>query len=216
MAKEYAQYECLDYLETLSLIVKMVAIRCLLILTIVNGWFLHQLDANNTFLHGDFAEEFYIIIPLGFGTKGKSRVCRFCKSLSRLKQVHCQWFAKFFSTLLQYSFTQSKNDDFLFTHTYGSFFIAFLVYVDNIIIAINDTDGVYASKELLANRFKLNDLGYLKYFLRFEIARTTKGIFVSYRKYAFDILTDTNFFRAKLVKFLMKQNLRLSNLDGNF
>lgn len=100
MAKEYTQRECLDYLETLSLIVKMVTIRFLLILTIVNGWFLHQLDANNTFLHGDFAEEFYMIIPLGFGTKRKSRICQFHKSLSRLKQVYCQWFAKFFSTLL--------------------------------------------------------------------------------------------------------------------
>ena len=43
-----------------SLVTKSVIIWCLLELTVVNQWYLIQLDVINVFLHGDLYEEVYM------------------------------------------------------------------------------------------------------------------------------------------------------------
>lgn len=67
----------------------------------------------------------------------------------------------------------------MFTCIHGASFITLLIYVDDILIASNDIDGFFALKELLDSKFKLKDLGPMKYFLGFEVARIAKGISVS-------------------------------------
>ena len=56
--------------------------------------------------------------------------------------------------------------------------------MDDVAIAINDPKAVFDLIVLLNDKFRLKDLGPLKYFLRFEIARSTEGISVCQRKYA--------------------------------
>lgn len=167
-----------------------------------------QIGCYNAFLYRDIAEEVYMTLLPCFGTQGESRAYRLYKSLYDLKQASRQWFAKFFSSLFQHGFTQFKNDYSLFTRTYGSSFITLLVYVDNIIITSNDTDGISALKELQASQFELKDLDPLKYFMGFEVAQTTNGISTSHQKYSLAILTDMGFLGAKPVNFPIEQNLK--------
>jgi len=53
VAKGYAQIYGIDYEETYSLIAKMTTIRVIIIMATIKGWFLHQMDVKNAFLHGD-------------------------------------------------------------------------------------------------------------------------------------------------------------------
>jgi hypothetical protein len=215
VAKGYTQCEGLDFHETFSQVAKMTIVRCFLELATSKNWFLHQLDVNNVFLHGDLDEEVYMSMPPGFGPKKDTKVCKLTKSLYGLKQASRQWFSKFSTTLVELGFVQSLADYSLFTRLKGSSFIALLVYVDDVAIASNDPKAVSSFITLLNDRFKLKDLGPLKYFLGLEIARSTKGISVNQRKYALEVLEDSSLLAAKPVKFPMEQNLKISKDEGD-
>jgi hypothetical protein len=215
VAKGYNQCEGLDYYETFSPVAKLTTVRMLLAVAAARNWHLHQLDVNNAFLHGDLHEEVYMTMPPGFSSKGESQVCRLNKSLYGLKQASRQWFAKFSSALLEFQFIQSKADYTLFTRTQGSSFIALLVYVDDIVIASNDSVAVSQLIVVLNDKFKLKDLGPLKFFLGLEIARNKDGISLSQRKYALEILEDTGFLASKPAKFPMEPNVKFTKTSGS-
>jgi hypothetical protein len=202
VAKGFTQCEDLDYFETFSPFAKMTTVRCLLALTTIHNWKLHQLDVNNAFLQGDLDEEVYMQLPFDFASKWKNRVCKLNKSLYGLKQASWQWFSKFSTTLIQHGFVQSKADCSLFS----SSFIALIVYVDDIVLASNDSTLIDEFIVFLDTRFKLKDLGLLKFFLGLEIAGSSRGIALCQRKFALDILDDFGQLAAKPAKFPMDPN----------
>jgi hypothetical protein len=217
VAKGYTQKEGIDYKETFSPVAKLTTVRVLLTVAAAKNWSLHQLDVHNAFLHGDLHEEVYMTLPPGYVGKGDSRnlVCRLNKSLYGLKQASRNWFAKFTNALRDADFLQSKADYSLFYRHNNKSSIFVLVYVDDIIIAGSDVEGISILKHFLHQRFHLKDLGQLKYFLGIEVSRSKHGIFLSQRKYILDILQDTGLSGARPASFPMEQDLKLNNENGD-
>nr|GEW93900.1 hypothetical protein [Tanacetum cinerariifolium] len=65
VAQSFNQKEGINFKETFAPVAKMVRDRCLLSITIMNNWFIEQLDINNAFLHGDLNDEVYMKVPQG-------------------------------------------------------------------------------------------------------------------------------------------------------
>jgi Reverse transcriptase (RNA-dependent DNA polymerase) len=67
-----------------------------------------------------------------------------------------------------------------------------LVYVDDIIITENNQLEINSIKNSLKQKFDIKDLEKLKYFLEIKIAHSSKGLFISQRKYTLDLLKETD------------------------
>nr|KYP62218.1 hypothetical protein KK1_016743 [Cajanus cajan] len=93
----------------------------------------------------------------------------------------------------------------------GKSFTALLIYVDDILITGNDPIAISSLKQFLHNRFRIKDLGDLKFFLGIEVSRSKKGIFISQRKYTLEIVKDGGYLGAKPMDFPMEQNIKLSD-----
>ncbi|KAK3039409.1 LOW QUALITY PROTEIN: hypothetical protein RJ639_027658 [Escallonia herrerae] len=105
-------------------------------------------------------------------------------------------------------------DHTLFTYRKGDVFLSVLVYVDDLILAGNNSTACSSFKKYLNDCFKLKDLGPLKYFLGIEAARGPRGLFLSQRKYALDILSESGLSASKPAAFPMEQNHGLALAGG--
>ncbi|GJX24305.1 putative RNA-directed DNA polymerase [Tanacetum coccineum] len=184
------QIEGIDYEETFSPVVKMSTVRCLINLVVQKDWKLYQIDVNNAFLYGSLSEDVYMMPPPCIFKKGDNRVCKLKKSLYGLKQAPRQWNHKLYETLIEAGFEQFKNDHSLYIKNGGDVSLYMLVYVDDLVIAGNSESEIEKFKTFLNKKFKIRDLGELKYFLGIEVLKTKTGLCLNQRKYCLELLHE--------------------------
>lgn len=184
------------------------------------------MDVKNAFLHGDLIEDVYMKLPQGYVGPGLpvsaehreipyAKVCKLNKSLYGLKQAPRQWFAKLTTALKTFDYTQSKADYSLFTKQTGDAFVAILIYVDDLLITGNCEKEINTLKALLSQRFKMKDLGVLRYFLGLEIEHSSKGIFISQKKYTLDMLTEYGMTKSRPLQQPMDTHIKLTPTLGD-
>ncbi|XP_019171057.1 PREDICTED: uncharacterized protein LOC109166619 [Ipomoea nil] len=117
--------------------------------------------------------------------------------------------------LLSMGFKQAVSDSSLFTKGKGNDFVALLVYVDDVVIASPCIDQVQVVKQHLDDVFHIKDLGPLNFFLGLEVARSSKGISVTQRKYTLELLEETGFLECTPAKTPMATSSRLNRTTGN-
>lgn len=90
--------------------------------------------------------------------------------------------------------------------------IRVLIYVDDLLICGNDVYMIQKFKDYLGRCFSMKDLGKLHYFLGIEVGRGPDGIFFSQRKYALDIVSDTENLSAAPALTPLEQNHKLATV----
>ncbi|KAL0454692.1 UNVERIFIED_CONTAM: Retrovirus-related Pol polyprotein from transposon TNT 1-94 [Sesamum latifolium] len=189
IAKGYTQIEGMDYTKSFSLIAKNVTVRLFLSIAAAYSWLVYQLDINNAFLHGHLDEEVYMTPPEGYSVQPGM-------------------------TLGDFGFRQFAHDHYLFIKLTGTEFLALLVYVKDIHIMGPAEALIIEVKNYLDALFTIKDLGYAKYFLGLEIARSSDGMSVTQRKYISDIITDAGMIDAHEVLTPLPQGVKFSSELG--
>ena len=155
--------------------------------------------------------------PPGFVAQGEiRRVYCLRKSLYSLKQSSRAWFGKFSQAIEEFGMQKSKSDHSVFYRNFCSSIILLVVYVDDIVITRSDSKGISSLKSFLQSQFHTKDLGMLRYFLGIEVMRSKHGIFLSQRKYVFDLLSKTRKLGVKLCSFPMVPSVHLAREGETF
>lgn len=81
-----------------------------------------------------------------------------------------------------------------------------LVYVDDLLITRSDTILIDKLKEVLQKFFRLKDFGSLRYSLGLEVTRSSKGLVINQRKYAFELIFATGLSAAKSASTSLELN----------
>ncbi|KAL2236391.1 UNVERIFIED_CONTAM: Retrovirus-related Pol polyprotein from transposon RE1 [Sesamum indicum] len=210
VAKGYSQVEGVDYFDRFSPVAKVVTVRVFLTVATGSHWAIHQVDINNAFLHGFLEEDIYMEAPAGYDIPS-GKCCRLKRSLYGLKQASRQWNQELTNKLLQFGFAQSLNDYCLFIKGSGTSLIFLLVYVDDLLITGPSESLIQEVKMFLDTAFSIKDLGYAKYFLGLEIARSPSGTSVTQHKYIRDIVADAGFDQCKPAPTPLPLGLKLSS-----
>ena len=99
------------------------------------GWYLHQMDVKNAFLHGDLQEEVYMDQPPGYeDSHHPEYVCRLPKALYGLKQATRAWHDKMAEYLITIGFHMADVDHSLYVIKSDKGIVIITIYVDDLII----------------------------------------------------------------------------------
>jgi Reverse transcriptase (RNA-dependent DNA polymerase) len=89
-----------------------------------------------------------------------------------------------------------------------------LIYVDDIIIAGNNSQFLQDLLDRLSLQFSINDLGVLNYFLGIEVSPQSNGIHLTQTRYLQTILDKAHMTGASSCASPMQSGLQLSKFDG--
>ena len=102
------------------------------------------MDVKTVFLNGELDEEIYMDQPIGFVTKGQEhKMCKLKQSIYGLKQSSRQWYLRYHQAILLNGFTMIEEGHCVYVKQSKGSFIILSLYVNDILLAGNDTDDYH-------------------------------------------------------------------------
>ncbi|CAI7755896.1 unnamed protein product [Closterium sp. NIES-54] len=173
VARGFSHREGVDFFQTFSPTPKMTILRVLLLVVAQRDYELHSLDFSTAFLQGSLREEIWLCRPPGFtGSFAPGTQWSLRRPVYGLRQAPREWHDTLRTTLAALGFAPSTADPSLFLRTDTSlppFYV--LVYVDDLVFAIADTEALALVKSELQKRHTCTDLVELRSYLGLQITR---------------------------------------------
>jgi len=213
VAKGYSQRPGVDFRETFAPVARMSSIRMISALAVQHRMEMHQLDVTTAYLNGTVDEEIYMEIPeflkkflseiiedcedsslqavaqeMLRDLKSGDKVCLLNKALYGLKQAGRQWHRRLRQELQKLGLTPINGDSSVYTAKRDEKLVLIATYVDDLIIASNDTDWIQDIKRKLKESFELRDLKRINYCLGLEFTQNHEGIFICQNGYSKNLL----------------------------
>ncbi|CAI7910158.1 unnamed protein product [Closterium sp. NIES-54] len=173
VARGFSQRQGVDFFQTFSPTPKMTTLQVPLHVAAQRDYELHSLEFSKAFLQGSLHEEIWQRRPPGFtgsfpaGTQWSLR-----RPVYGLRQAPREWHNTLRTTLATLGFAPSTSDPSLILRTDTTlppFYV--LVYVDDLVFAIANTEALAHVKSELQKRHTCTDLGELTSYLGLRINR---------------------------------------------
>jgi len=214
VAKGYVQQQGIDFEEVFAPVARLESVRLLLAHAATQGWALHHMDVKSAFLNGVLQEQVYVEQPPGFVLRGhESKVLHLVKALYGLRQAPRAWYAKLDSSLIELGFQRSTSEHAVYLRGAGEHRLIVGVYVDDLVITGGNNDIITKFKEEMKAKFKMSDLGLLRYYLGLEVTQSEAGITVCQSTYAARILESAGLTGCNPSHTPMEPRLKLSKFS---
>ena len=210
VAKGYNQKMGVDYGETFSPTADLTSVRVVLQKAVQENLLVHQMDVKTAFLHAPIDYEIYINPPEGYQEK-EGVVYKLEKSLYGLKQSGRNWNKVLHDCLTNNGFTQNQADHCVYSQESNEGKVIIIVWVDDLIIAASDEEKLKRVKGMLAEQFKMKDLGQLKHFLGIDFDFSDGCIKMSQEKYTNKILQRFNMSDCRVRETPCEQKLEYND-----
>ena len=184
LIKGYKQQAGQSYFDTYSLVTRINSIRMIIMIVVLRGLEIHQMDVKTAFLTGDIDEEIYMKQNQGFITPDmKKKVFRLVKSLYGLKQATKQWHEKFDSGRLSNGFKINECDKCVYIKETENGYIILSLYVDDMLLVSSNDRMIKSTKTILNSRFDMKDMELADVILGIKIVRTSDDRVLSQSHY---------------------------------
>jgi len=214
VVKGYSQKLGIEFTETFAPVSRLDTIKLLLALAAQNGWHIFQLDVKSAFLNGVLNEEIYVEQPDGFEKEITSnKVYLLKKTLYGLKQAPRAWYNKLDGYLLSLGFEKSMNEVTLYVKNVNKHTLIISVYVDYLLIAGDNEQLVEEFKTNMKDKFEMNELGLLSYFLGMEVTQSEQGYFLCQKRFTMKLLNKFAMENCKPVSTPVVQGQKLMKED---
>jgi hypothetical protein len=191
VAQGYRQSKGIDYQETFSPTVRANTVRVLTQVACNKGWSMHHLDVKTAYLNTDIDCEIFMEQPQGFekeGNNGEKLFCKLKKSIYGLRQSGRLWNQCLHDFLVKIGFVKSEVDHCLYSKCVDDYVCKLIVFVDDIIIACGNVELLNETKLELQQRFKMSDLGILRWFMGIEFSHDIDSISLNQSLYLTNLL----------------------------
>jgi len=126
-----------------------------------------------------------------FEAKGSQHlVCKLNKSIYHRKLASHHWYLKFDQVIYDFDFEENVDDQCIYHKFKESILIFLVLYVDDILLAINDMVLLLEIKSFLSKNFEMKDLGDASFMIDIQIQcdRTREILGLSQKAYIDKVL----------------------------
>ncbi|UYV62815.1 hypothetical protein LAZ67_2002020 [Cordylochernes scorpioides] len=172
VARGFSQKRNVDFFETYSPVINFSVIRMIFALTINKNWYNRHLDVDNAYLYGELNEEIYMSPPDGSNDeKCEGKVLKLNRPIYGLRQSGLEWYCTLDKALEDIGFRRLAACNCLYTFEDKA---VIAVYVDDLALFAESEDILTNIEEKIREKFKIKNLGPIKYFLDNSIPITKK------------------------------------------
>ncbi|UYV79131.1 hypothetical protein LAZ67_17001199 [Cordylochernes scorpioides] len=181
-------------------------------LTINKNWYNRHLDVDNAYMYGELNEEIYMSPPDGSNDeKCEGKVLKLNRPIYGLRQSGLEWYCTLDKALEDIGFRRLAACNYLYTFEDKA---VIAVYVDDLAL-FTESEGILTNiEEKIREKFKIKNLGPIKYFLGVEISYPDENtIILSQGKYTMSILERFNMMECRGVSTPLDNSIPITKKD---